>query len=84
MMPAAPAQSNLQLSRLASVRNGEIPVILVYVKDKMPQNYKLVPPEEAQDLLATIEYLRDYLQQTLAVQEKKEKVPEGETAHEQK
>jgi len=71
-MTTPDSQLNLQLSRLTSVRNGEVPVILIFVKDQTPQNYKLVTPDEAQEVLALIEFMRDFSKATLEVNRKKE------------
>lgn len=65
-MTAALAQSSLKLSQMASVRNGEIPVILVYVRDQVPQNYKLVTPEEAAEVLTVIEFMRDQIRNAIS------------------
>ncbi len=46
-----------KLSKLASILNGEIPVVVVYVEDKLPKRYEVAKPEEASALLATIEVL---------------------------
>ncbi|MBS4060962.1 MAG: hypothetical protein KG029_11235 [Bacteroidetes bacterium] len=50
---------SLKLSQMASIRNGEIPVVVVYVRDNLPSEYQLVAPEEAVVTLAAIERLRD-------------------------
>jgi hypothetical protein len=50
---------SLKLSQMASIRNGEIPVVVVYVRDNLPSEYQLVAPEEAVITLAAIERLRD-------------------------
>lgn len=49
----------LKLSQMTSIRNGEIPVVVVYVRDNVPSEYQLVAPEEAIVTLAAIERLRD-------------------------
>jgi hypothetical protein len=50
---------SLKLSQMTSIRNGEIPVVVVYVRDNLPSEYQLVAPEEAVLTLAAIERLRD-------------------------
>jgi hypothetical protein len=46
-----------KLSQLASILNGEIPVVLVYVENDHPKRYKLAKPEEASAILSIIEML---------------------------
>lgn len=48
-----------KLSALASVLNGEIPVVLIYVKDEQPERYELAKPDEAAAMLAVIEVLNE-------------------------
>jgi hypothetical protein len=57
-----PVDNSLKLSQLASIRNGEIPVVLVYFAGDAPQDYKLASPEEAASFLAMVEYMRDFTQ----------------------
>lgn len=49
---------SMKLSQMASIRNGEIPVVIVYVRDNTPSEYKLVAPDEAIVTMAAIERLR--------------------------
>ena len=48
-----------KLSSLASVLNGEIPVVLIYVKDEQPERYELAKPDEAAAMLAVIEVMNE-------------------------
>jgi hypothetical protein len=57
-----PVDNSLKLSQLASIRNGEIPVVLVYFADDAPKDYRLASPEEAASFLAMVEYIRDVTQ----------------------
>lgn len=57
-----PVDNSLKLSQLASIRNGEMPVVLVYFADDAPKDYKLASPEEAASFLAMVEYIRDFTQ----------------------
>lgn len=59
MFPPIPPQ--LKLSQMSSIRNGEIPVVVIYLQPAgTPTEYKLLGPEEAVEILATIEWLRDH------------------------
>jgi hypothetical protein len=73
-----------KLSQMSSVRNGEIPVILVFVRDQMPQNYKMVTPKEAEEILSLIEFMQDYLRAASGAQAKKKTKKKGGLTHEQK
>jgi hypothetical protein len=84
MAVALTTPSNLKLSQMASVRNGEIPVILVFVRDQVPQNYKLVPPEEAIPVLSLIEFMRDHSNTAVASQAKAETPKNGGLPDDQK
>jgi hypothetical protein len=84
MAVALTTPSNLKLSQMASVRNGEIPVILVFVRDQVPQNYKLVPPEEAIPVLSLIEFMRDHSNTAVASQVKAETPKNGGLPDDQK
>lgn len=56
MIPATP----MTLSKMASIINGEIPVVVIYVKpNNTPSEYKILSPDEAILTLAAIERLRD-------------------------
>ena len=46
-----------KLSQLASILNGQIPVVLIYLEKDMPKSFELAKPEEASALLATIEVM---------------------------
>jgi hypothetical protein len=83
-LPTTATQSAPKMSQMASIRNGEIPVILVYVKDQVPQNYKMVPPEEAERVLALIEFMQDYLRLPQEAQGKDKNPEKGVAADEQK
>ncbi|MDX9991590.1 MAG: hypothetical protein RBS68_06015 [Anaerolineales bacterium] len=71
---------NPKMSQLASIRNGEIPVVIVYLNDNVPLNYKMVAPQEAIELLAFVEYLRDQFAQT---QGKEKTAAKGKKADDQ-
>ena len=58
-MPSSNTPPSMKLSQMASIRNGEIPVVVVYIREHAPRDYKLVSPDEAILLLATIERLKD-------------------------
>jgi hypothetical protein len=50
----------MKLSTMASIINGEIPVVVIYVKpNNIPSEYKILSPDEAILTLAAIERLRD-------------------------
>lgn len=54
------SSSQMKLSQMTSIRNGEIPVVVVFfTPDGTPSEYKLLPPDEAIETLAVIERLRD-------------------------
>ena len=80
----AVAQPAPKLSQMSSVRNGEIPVILVFVRDQMPQNYKMVTPKEAEEILSLIEFMQDYLRAVSGAQAEKKTKKKGGLTHEQK
>ena len=48
-----------KLSQLASILNGEIPIVLIFVKDKKPERYEVAKPEEAAAMLAAIEIINE-------------------------
>ena len=48
-----------KLSQLASILNGEIPVVLVYVENDRPKRFEVAKPEEAAAMLAVIEVLNE-------------------------
>ena len=48
-----------KLSQLASILNGEIPVILIYLKENVPINFEVAEPEKAAAMLATIEVINE-------------------------
>lgn len=51
---------SIKLSKIASIVNGEIPVVVIYVKaNNTPSEYKILSPDEAILTLAAIERLRD-------------------------
>jgi len=51
---------SMKLSKIASIVNGEIPVVVIYVKaNNTPSEYKILSPDEAILTLAAIERLRD-------------------------
>lgn len=55
-----PISPQLKLSQMASIRNGEIPVVVVYFQPSgAPREYKLLGPEEAVELLVVIERLKE-------------------------
>jgi len=59
MFPPTPPQ--LKLSQMSSIRNGEIPVVVIYLQPAgTPTEYALLGPEEAVEILAAIEWLRDH------------------------
>jgi hypothetical protein len=74
--------TSMKLSTMASIINGEIPVVVIYVKpNNTPSEYKMLSPDEAILTLAAIERLRDTRQS-----EEKElpaKVPAAANAGEQ-
>jgi hypothetical protein len=73
----AVAQPAPKVSQMSSVRNGEIPVILVFVRDQMPQNYKMVTPKEAEEILSLIEFMQDYLRAASGAEAKKKAKKNG-------
>ncbi len=48
-----------KLSQLASILNGEIPIVLIFVKDKRPERCEVAKPEEAAAMLAAIEVINE-------------------------
>lgn len=51
---------SMKLSKMASIINGEIPVVIIYVKpNNTPSEYKILSPDEAILTLAAIERLQD-------------------------
>jgi hypothetical protein len=55
-----PNQPSPKLSTLSSIRNGEIPVVVIYLAaNRVPLYYQLLDPLEAIVTLATVERLRD-------------------------
>ncbi len=48
-----------KLSQLASILNGEIPVVLIYIEKDQPKRYELAKPEEAAAMLAVIEVMNE-------------------------
>jgi len=51
---------SMKLSKMASIVNGEIPVVVIYVRaNNTPSEYKILSPDEAILTLAAIERLRD-------------------------
>jgi hypothetical protein len=48
-----------QLSQLASILNGEIPVVLIYVENDRPKRYEVARPEDAAAMLAVIEVINE-------------------------
>ena len=48
-----------KLSQLVSILNGEIPVVLIYIKEDVPINFEVAEPAEASVLLATIETMKE-------------------------
>ena len=46
-----------KLSQLASILNGEIPVVLIYIEKDIPKSFEVAKPEEASAMLAAIEVM---------------------------
>jgi hypothetical protein len=55
------SQENImpKLSQLASILNGEIPVVLIYVENDRPKCFEVAKPEEAAAMLAVVEVIND-------------------------
>jgi hypothetical protein len=48
-----------KLSQLASILNGEIPVVLIYVENDRPKRYEVAKPDDAAAMLAVIEVINE-------------------------
>ena len=48
-----------KLSQLASIINGEIPVVLVYIENDRPKRFEVAKPEEAAAMLAVVEVINE-------------------------
>ncbi len=48
-----------KLSQLASILNGEIPVVLIYLENDRPKCFEVAKPEEAAAMLAVVEVIND-------------------------
>jgi len=48
-----------KISQLASILNGEIPVVLIYLEHDTPKRFEFAEPDEATAMLAVIEAINE-------------------------
>lgn len=48
-----------KLSQLASILNGDIPVVLIYLENDRPKRFEVAKPEEAAAMLAVVEVINE-------------------------
>jgi hypothetical protein len=55
------SQENImpKLSQLASILNGDIPVVLIYLENDRPKRFEVAKPEEAAAMLAVVEVINE-------------------------